>query len=107
MELSKIKNTCSMFELGDVNYLGGQTKKDFDRFIIREFTKLGINNNKENCAILYNCTNRMNYKAAKKLGFKQVSRYKGFYKDGDVKVLIWKSNKYTLIEKLEVFFKFR
>lgn len=107
MQLNKINNTFSMFELGDVNYLEGQTKRDFNRFIIREFIKLGVNTNKENYAILYNCTNRMNYKAAKKLGFKQVSRYKGFYQERDVKVLIWKSNKYTLIEKLEIFFKLR
>jgi hypothetical protein len=107
MELSKIKNTCSMFELGDVNYLEDKTKKNFDTFIIQEFVKLGINPNKENYAIIYNCTNSTNYKAAKKLGFKQVARYKGYSHDRDVKVLIWKSNKYSLIEKLEVFFKFR
>ena len=106
MELNRITNTCSMFELGRVynSSLENITLKDFENFTKRE--SIRFDNLPTNFSIIYNCTNDTYYKSLKKLGFKQISRYKG-WSNNDVKVLIWKSEKYTFFERLEIFFKLR
>ena len=109
MNLNRITNTCSMFELGNFHFLchPNYSKNKFNNFIEREFERLGVGKYCENYSIIYNCTSDKNYKLLRKLGFKQISRYKGWNPFDDVKVLIWKSNNYTFLEKLEIFFKVR
>lgn len=107
MKLNIITNTCSMFELGNVysNNLKDITLKDFKIFTKKELIK--INKYPEKFSIIYNCTNNNYYRILKKLGFKQISRYKGYSSFNDVKVLIWKSEKYTFFERIKIFFKLR
>ena len=109
MKLNKITNTCSMFELGDFQSFchPNYSKNKFYNFIRREFEILGVNKYCENYSIIYNCTSDKNYKLLRKLGFKQISRYKGWDSSNDVKVLIWKSEKYTFFERIKIFFKLR
>ena len=103
MRLNKIKDTCSMFELGQFDnsmYDRKFSKIDFKNFILNQFKRLGISL-PSNYSILYNCTSESNYKFLKKLGFKQISSYKGYSRGIDVKILIWKSENNSLFTKIK------
>ena len=109
MKLNRITNTCSMFELGDFESFShpNYSKNKFYIFIIKEFERLCVDKYRENYSIIYNCTSNQNYKFLRKLGFKRISCYKGQNPSNDVKVLIWKSEKYTFFERIEIFFKLK
>lgn len=104
MNLNKIKNTCSMLELGDVLERDLEIKRtDFLIKInkgLRNLEKTGILN--KNYTIMYNCTSHIRRNLALRLGFERVFIYKG---ESKVSVLMFKTyKKPSLFLRIKNFF---
>lgn len=104
MNLNKIKNTCSMLELGDVSRN--------DLILSRNAFLIKINKGlvslekpktyDKKYTIIYNCTIRARRNLALKLGFERVFIYKG---ESKVSVLMFKAyKKPSLFLRIKNFF---
>lgn len=91
MRLNQIRNTCSMWELGNVESqaISTMSRFEFEIALCKAFEK--IHKSYDSKAIIYNCSNKNFHKHLKRLGFKKVFSYKGYSSYEDVITFVKKT----------------
>lgn len=95
MKLNQVGNTCSMWELGNVerSSISSISKTEFEFALCKALEK--INKSYDSKAIIYNCSNESLHKNLKKLGFKKAFSYKGYSSYSDVITFVKRTGEFV------------